>query len=253
MADHDNRLCLPAEEPVPYPVHSSKKTFLDLPPEIRDEIYYHGLRASLKVIPYRTKGDVWPEDWEEPPDLVIKPQLAALATGLFWSNRQVAREARRVFYSYNTFERPHAQPGQNWTKLRDFLSEIGDTNRGHIRTLVVYPTHSDYAYEASDGTLYREVADFENGICHKVPVPGARPPPDVVSPPPRWPGRWHDTRVEVLEPATRACFRLLGAKGPKVTMVLKIARLYFPACCYERTKNSRRRGRIHIGRMGGTA
>ena len=94
--------------------------------------------------------------------------------------------------------------------------------------MVVYSTHSDYAYEASDGTLYREVADFENGICHKVPVPGARPPPDVVSPPPRWPGRWHDTRVEVLEPATRSCFRLLGAKGPKVTMVLKTSQILFP-------------------------
>ena len=233
MAGHHDPVLHPMAELVSL-VRHSKTTFLDLPREICDEIYYHGLHASEPLIPYRRESELLElsddhslfddEVSEELLDEIHNepPQLAALATGLFWCNRQVSREARRGFYGCNTFRQRWFKPGQNWTRLLTFLSSIGDTNRRHLRHLRVSHQRCNYAYENDDGTLYQKGFDPSkpwDEMDYKVYLP-----PEARASP-RQPRR-HDGKLELLEPAMHACFRLLGADGPKVKMVLEPCRVF---------------------------
>ena len=83
----------------------------------------------------------------------------------------------------------------------------------------------DYAYKNDDGTLYQKEFDALKPL-NKMDYNVYLPPEARASP--RQP-RDHDGKLELLEPAMRASFRLLGADGPKVKMVLQSCGRVFPS------------------------
>ena len=239
------RLQLHPGEPVSL-VRHRKPTFLDLPREIRDEIYHHSLCCAgpEPITLYQSSQDLCTKTDAPSP-------LAGLATSLFYANRTVSREALETFYSSNTFV--ISEPQKNWARLWTFLWTIGAVNRSHLRSLAIRAPYSEVAYELPDGTLYQYAYDPnepKKGSYCQILSPDVRLPPRLdgagtaattATPEPGHPtstaAAAREREVEVFEPATRAVFRILGAgaaaagRGDGVVVEHKVKLVLWPEFC----------------------
>ena len=223
-------------------VRYPKTNFLDLPRELRDQIYRYSLSTGRPITICKAPGDDDTDDSDaddgdteygntdgsraddiEVPLTLLEPTTLSttLATGLFYTNRIVSCEARIAFYTYNTFQVSSGSP-KKWSRLWTFLRGIGDQNRSCIRALIVRFPYCEHAFLDPDGSLFQIVHEGINGemrTYYQVCPPEVRTPLDLTTVsrnflPPM-------SNVELLEPAARACFRKLGSTGPRVKIVLE--------------------------------
>ena len=136
--------------------------------------------------------------------------LSQMAFNLLKSNRQLFSEAAPVFYRPNMF-RFTGQINCNWSPLYSFLEMIGEENRNKLRRLEMSIFQPQHVYQYPDGT--RTTMD---GWRFREAIPQssfARSfPATAVDQEPR--------RVEHLDPAIEACFRILGTRRLPLTLVL---------------------------------
>lgn len=202
-------------------VISPRVGFLDLPREVRDQIYIHSFSA-LDPITVWSGSHEYVEDKRASTSVITFTSsrtvrvkfnvLDSLAMGLLSSNRQVSQEAAAVFYGANTFR---FFGDRNWSPLYSFLEMIGQSNRDSLRYLEVRVPQPERLWQHADGTRttimswpFREV------------VPRSRfLPPD--SPP-------FAEQVDHVDPAIEACFRVIGKRTSPLSLVLDLDNFLLP-------------------------
>lgn len=106
------------------PSHDARKGFLDLPPEIREQVY-----ECLVVKPKNTITMLSNHN-------IFKSEVSACQPALCWVNRQIRHEALATFYSNNLFlaelgDRDDLATAKQW------LHAIGDANVACLRRLAL--------------------------------------------------------------------------------------------------------------------
>ena len=118
--------------------------FLDLPPEVRNEIYRQALtfKDGIDLAPKSTgiqgNGFAWKQRRKHY-RYEILPRLKLLRT-----NKQVYEEAASIFYGENEFRFTN---GKGWYVLSAFLRTIGQQNCGRLRSIAI---HVPWYGEAED-------------------------------------------------------------------------------------------------------
>jgi hypothetical protein len=190
-------------------------TFLDLPREIRDQVYYDALVATGPITVWSGSRDfssgeisgrmVSTETYTvEPKDTV----LDSLATGLFRCNTIVAHEALEIFYRCNIF---CVTGFEIWNPMYKWLNNIGRRNRRQLRTMTADMPPPEQLGTDTYGT---------RTLCHFYsPFPRVHSVVNI------------DTEVwdtpHYLDPAIEAIFRLLGESGVRLSLELLLGR-YLP-------------------------
>ena len=203
---------------------SPRVGFLNLPRELRDNVYRYSLINSDPIT-------VWSGTRKDEDDLIYStgkltqrfcttvdthcPILGDLALSLLLCNKQVSREALAILYLCNTFR---FMGDNNWNPLYVFLRMIGDENRGNLRGLEMQIPQPRHVWQHPDGTR-TSMHDWR--FCEVI-VQGAyaqSSSPPVVG---------NVKRVDHLDPAIEACFRILGESRPPISLVLVLDRHYLP-------------------------
>lgn len=191
-------------------------TFLDLPREIRDQIYYGALVSSDPITVWSGRCD-WSFTTKDRKHAMVQtitvdpidPILKQLALGLLSCSRRIAPEAIATFYRFNTFR---FAGHDTWQPMYRFLSTMGCCNRAHLRNLM--------AEVGRPAQLTRD----------RYGIHDLRP----------W--HWHFDRVHLscasekdlevdvdyLSPAIEACFRILGKDGAALTLRLTLECGFLP-------------------------
>jgi hypothetical protein len=121
----------------------SKKptSFLDLPRELRDEIYTQALQMPVPI----DIGCCLPSPgyWHDPVSNPLRPSTPHLLL----ANKQIHDEATAVLYGTNTFKFPH--PGQ----FSAFNEQIGADNAKQIKNIslwIRFPGPDEIVFDAGD-------------------------------------------------------------------------------------------------------
>ena len=204
---------------------SPRRGFLDLPRELRDKIYHYSLFFPEPI-------NVWSglhldyNDTIESPGKVTRTSTKAVRTfpsilgllgiNLLECNHQVSCEAAPVLYARNTFR----ITGQNnWNPLYAFLQMIGDENRNHLRRVELSVSQPRHVCQYPDGTRMT-MGDWRlREVIPRGPIAQCLSPTFL--------DRASD-RVEHLDPAIEACFRILGHRRLPLTLTLTLNRHYLP-------------------------
>jgi hypothetical protein len=116
-------------------------SFLDLPREIRNQIYYHVLFLPDPITVCSMHYEYTTESRDGRHSLIesitmdpIYPILAPPMLALMYCNRQVAVEATASFYNLNTFR---FAGHDTWQPMYQWLSIIGAGARAQLRNLMV--------------------------------------------------------------------------------------------------------------------
>lgn len=201
---------------------SPRRSFLELPRELRDKIYRYSLIESEPITVWSgTHGE--DEEIPNPPGIFTLRSWKTVDTNvttldrstlsLLWCNRKVACEAAATLYRWNTF---HFVGGNNWNPLYAFLQMIGEENRYSLRSIKMQMCKPKQVWQHLDGTrtsldswLFREVIPpIEYMHRHSTPIVKGL--------------------VDNLDPAIEACFRILGKNRPALTLMLILDRHYLP-------------------------
>ena len=196
-----------------------KTTFLSLPREIRDMIYYYSLLGSSPIMTYtqpKRPGRGTPKSrlkqTSTSPSTTKPRAIDSIALGLLWTNFQVYREAVPFLYSGNTFV---FATRKSWSSLWHFLYYIGDKNRARLRSLVVQMKIADKIYQCADGTLFDRQPYFWDKSPRQICIPEVHPPLDPSAP-------IVEGEVDPLDPAMRGCLRKLGSVGSKLQLTIEL-------------------------------
>ena len=205
---------------------SPRPTFLDLPRELRDQVFYYSLVTPEPITVWLGTSQA-PWNRSEGNHTVATSsstdtQLTTLLS-LLRCHRTVASEAATTFYKSNTFR---FVGDDNWSPLYMFLQMIGEKNRGHLRDLVLRMPKPEQVWQHLDGT-YTSLGMFDNTyaslgswysrrVCPSDEVPIGQLSPAV------------EGTVDRLDPAIKACFRILGRSGPPLTLTLMMDRGLLP-------------------------
>ncbi|KAL5329457.1 hypothetical protein ACEPPN_002969 [Leptodophora sp. 'Broadleaf-Isolate-01'] len=116
-------------------------TFLDLPRELRDRIYYHALVLPDPITVCSMEYDWTPISKDGKISLVetvtldtSNPTNMPPALGMLSCNRQLVTEAVAIFYGFNTFR---FTGYETWQPMYEWLRMIGDKARAHLRNLTI--------------------------------------------------------------------------------------------------------------------
>lgn len=230
-------------EPLGLAVYPST-TFLDLPREIRDRIYYQALVVSEPItVSSVTVGDPSTQHDEETKQKIVSqaytiegrdPILDQIALGLLRCQSTVSSEAAVTFYQLNTF---HFDGNEVWNPLYTFLKRIGDSNRGFLRNLSANAESLNQVYQDRYGARisthpgWLSAFDIVHSFAHRPPprIKYTRPVPsrddtrpirydESVQPIPH--NEYLYRPLQYLDPAIQACFRLLDSDGSPLTLKL---------------------------------
>lgn len=229
-------------EPLGLAIYPSR-TFLDLPREVRDQIYYRALIASGPITvssitidcPRNTKYNTETKQKTISQKYTIDgkdPILDEITLGLLRCQSLVSSEAAAAFYQINTF---HFDGNEVWSPLYTFLKDIGDSNWDLLRNVSIaiaepykriYQDRYGARISRHNGLpLLDEVHSVHSSAYPLLPRPsspmlrGIRghpfarliPRTEFVSRP-----------LQYFDPAIQACFRLLGSSGSCLTLQLKL-------------------------------
>ncbi|KAH6723702.1 hypothetical protein BKA61DRAFT_586950 [Leptodontidium sp. MPI-SDFR-AT-0119] len=194
-------------------------TFLDLPRELRDRIYYHALVSPDPITVCSMEYD-WMTTLKDGKISLVEtvtldtsnptnmpPTLAMLSC-----NRQLATEAAVVFYGFNTFR---FTGYETWQPMYEWLRMIGDKARAHLRNLMV-------EVQRPKGLIQDRHGSHEFHYHFQLPWQFMRVACSYDS--------GHDSRkgVDCLSPAADACFRILGKVGHDLTLRLVLPQGLLP-------------------------
>ena len=202
--------------------------FLDLPLELRNQIYRHSLVASEPITVWSGSiGESEEDPGNHPAFLILTswtkveaaiPNLYELDWALFRCNRQVSREAAATLYQFNTFRLQNSSPdvpgashGHScWNALYVFLQMIGEDNRSHLQSLDLHLPKPTQVWQHADGTRtsltswqFRQVIP-QSEYLQRYSAPVA------------------EGMVDHVDPAMEACFRILGKTGSALSLVLRL-------------------------------
>ena len=200
---------------------SPRPSFLDLPRELRDRIYYYSLVASGPITVWsgtheedeytNFHGDMTSRSVETVD--ISMSVIDRSAVSLIRCNRQVSREAAAMFYRWNTFR---FLGHDNWNPLYAFLHMIGEENKSNLRILEMEMHEPKQVRQHPDGTLtdtnywrFRRVLALSPRL-QTTPIP------------------YLNGQIEYLDPAIEACFRILGKDRPALTLMLILTPHYLP-------------------------
>ena len=131
--------------------------------------------------------------------------LDHLALSLLLCNRQVSHEAASILYRRNTFR---FTGDQNWSPLYAFLQMIGEESRDSLRRLELQMPQPQRVWQYADGTRTSLNSwPFREVIAQSAYLQRNSPP-------------FAEGRVDHLDPAIEACFRILGKNRSSLSMVL---------------------------------
>ena len=201
---------------------SRRTSFLDLPQDIRDNVYHHSLVVSESITVWsRTHGDddntlnfpgnVTLRSWKTVN--TSETVIDCLTLSLLRCNRQVSCEAAAILYRRNIFRFMGAN---SWNSLYVFLQMIGEENKRNFRNLEMEILTPKPLWQHPDGTLttlhswrFREVTPFDPRFqSNSTPiVPGL---------------------VDRLDLAIEACFRIFGKDRSSLTLILILNKYYLP-------------------------
>ena len=127
-----------------------------------------------------------------------------LTLSLLLCNRQISHEAALIFYHWNTFR---FTGEQNWSPLYAFLQMIGEKSRDSLRSLELQMPQPQRVWQYADGTRtsltswpFREVMAQSAYLQRN--------------------SSFAEGRVDHLDPAIEACFRILGKNRSSLSLVL---------------------------------
>jgi len=193
---------------------SPRQGFLDLPREVRDKVYCYSLSASEPIIvwhgrygwdddKYDSSGSLTMRSWK-----TVKAKSATLdhlALSLLSCNRQVSHEAASILYRWNTFR---FTGDQNWSPLYAFLQRIGEESRDSLRSLELQMPQPQRVWQYPDGTRTSLTSwPFREVIAQSAYLQSNSPP-------------CAEGKVDHLDPAIEACFRILGKNRSSLSLVL---------------------------------
>ncbi|KIM97066.1 hypothetical protein OIDMADRAFT_147668 [Oidiodendron maius Zn] len=135
--------------------------FLNLPAEIREQIYYAALVRPTPI-------DLWPMEYAQDPItnqiLRLQEDLAfvrkEMATGLLTTCKQIFQEASNIFWSKNTFR---FSGDIEWFGARRFLGQVGPRALSQLQSLELFAPLADaHCLDTSsfDGSLYPKRIEF---------------------------------------------------------------------------------------------
>lgn len=200
--------------------------FLDLPREIRDRIYHEALVAPIPLTvctlnmtpdhrPYLAmthREDKLRSEFEE--TYLREPKeevLDTLALNLFRTSMVISREAKEVFYRWNTFRFGGKEV---WNPLYGFLRRIDETSRGLLRNIEVEMQTPEQLETDEHGV--RIITRCVNYPYQRVVSCGHRDVED------------YEQGAHFLDPAIEACFRILGKREAPLEMKLFLQWSYLP-------------------------
>lgn len=196
---------------------------MNLPQEVRDEIYTLSLNSSSAIIVHSSKLTcTWQTDETSAESnknsrLVMQLKLDQSATrssvqdlvlGLLRCNRATTVEASKIFYSKNVFS---FIGDHDWTPIITWLEAIGEQNRDYLTSLEATIRRLSTSWQYSDGSRalirnFRNNEFFPRSVHFTCPktVP--------------------EGEVENINPAIETVFSILGryrySLGPKLTLTL---------------------------------
>ena len=222
-------------------------TFLDLPREVRDQIYYQALVTSGPITvssvtvndPSHIQYDTETKQRTISQKYTIEgrdPVLDEITLGLLRCQSLVSSEAAVIFYQMNTF---HFDGNEVWNPLYTFLKDIGDSNRdllGNVSMAISEPYKKVYQDRygtriSTHGGWVSLLNPVHSSVYPLLPRPSS---PVVRTHPPGYIPAIHDhpfapiiPRTEFLsrplqyfDPAMQACFRLLGSGVSRLSLQL---------------------------------
>ena len=201
---------------------SPRKDFLDLPRELRDKVYYYSLSASEPIMVWSGRPEM-DDDKDDPSDRLtmrsykaVEPRsttLDHLALSLLLCNRQVSHEVAPILYHWNTFR---FAGDRTWSALYVFLQMIGEESRDSLRSLELQIPQPQRVWQYADGT-YTSLTDwpFREVIAQSAYLQRNSPP-------------FAEGRVDHLDPAIEACFRILGRNRLPLSLVLELDMHFLP-------------------------
>jgi hypothetical protein len=227
-------------------------SFLDLPREVRNQIYYEALVVSRPITVSSVTVDD-PSYVQHTPETKQKTVsqkytiegrdsiLDEITPSLLRCQSQVSSEATTTFYQLNTF---YFDGNEVWNPLYTFLKDIGDSNRDHLRNLSIAMAEPyKKIYQDRYGSrisAYRSRVSLLNPVHSSAYPPSPRPAalftrPRPMPPPPGHTQPYYSAfarliprdeflsrPLQYIDPAIQACFRLLGSgrSGSPLTLVL---------------------------------
>ena len=192
---------------------SPRKGFLNLSRELRDKIYCYSLSASEPIIVWSGRFG-WGDGKHDSLTLrswkTVKARSATLdhlALSLLLCNRQVSHEAASVLYRWNTFR---FTGDQNWSPLYAFLQMIGEECRDSLRSLELQMSQPQRVWQYADGTRTSLFSwPFPEVIAQSAYLQSNSP-------------LFAEGKVDHLDPAIEACFRILGKNRSSLSLVLEL-------------------------------
>ena len=201
-----------------------KTTFLDLPPEIRHEIYRYSLVAAEPISIWQGLNTEGAETYYEPPRMRGRPVKTIgevtkdLGINLLYCCRLVSQEAAAVLYQFNVFE---ISGLRTWSPPYMFLRMIGAINRSNLRSLSIQVSRPQQLWQFSDGVAV-SCADWPHSK-----IVALNPEVETTSDGSVKEGPVEDTS----DPAIPALFRLLAGEGQALTVRLHLPKFDIPGVC----------------------
>jgi hypothetical protein len=246
-------------EPLGLAVYPSV-TFLDLPREVRDQIYYEALVVSrpITVSSMSVEFPVYAKCTETKQkcisqECIIEGRdqiLEEITLGLLQCQKQVSSEASVTFYQLNTF---YFGGNEVWNPLYTFLKGIGDSKRHLLQSVSVNVDPYKQVYQDRYGariTTHRR--SFWLNSVHSFASPAPPHPPSLYTRRPPMPPPPGTIRVlprpfarlvprdefvsrplQYFDPAIQACVRLLGSSGSSLTLRLVLTARVVPGVNFE--------------------
>lgn len=218
------RLRLRKGEPVSYYMHTFT-TFLDLPRELRDQIYSKALISPSPItvcsmtVNNHEQDSLMGPDWFKDDEgrtihedkYIIASKAAVqeeLAFGLLRASKTIASEAAIVLYSSNTF---HFGGSQVWNPCYGWLDLIGQENCSYLQRISLELVKPEYLNSNNLGIqTFGRRRDFRRQKVVSCSQPTAK------------------YTLDFVDPAIEACFRILGKHGAPLQLKLLLAPPFLP-------------------------
>ncbi|KAF4547880.1 Hypothetical protein D9617_34g040600 [Elsinoe fawcettii] len=193
--------------------HRTTRGLLALPREVRDLIYTHALVAREPIIVLDAQNHyVYPRRLVGGRNVVKDPKirnLAGLARGLFYINRQISSESLATFYQHNTFAfmGPH-----RWYEPLYWIARIGNINRRSLTRMLIFVPELEKVWQRPDGSR----DEFDTVYTDTVM---ARPRHPLL----HWMEEtWPEGEVEDIPPIIEELFKDLGEDGNGNRLILQL-------------------------------
>ncbi|GFF77017.1 hypothetical protein CNMCM8927_004111 [Aspergillus lentulus] len=199
-------------------------SFLDLPPELRIQVYKYLIRSYPdKAIYIELQNSDKYSSKDKQNTTETKSHHAGLAykypiMQLSLTNKQVHLEATQVFYTDSLFEVFIELGEKDWQTLYKWLVMIGPHNRRNLRKLLIYYDCLEWAPILEDGRAGERWLTGLSGVDRYHPDDWCKPVGVELSPTREW--------VELISPTVEKIFKLLAeCRNVIVTFLLHIGRL----------------------------